>query len=106
MPPLTTDQPTETSPLLPRSDQQNTEIATPPIDASSGIAPEGAEVHDATSAIDGGDLERHASNGETSRHVGMPEVKKRMKYIFPAVAIGVRPALVLYLPVRDGLTSS
>ncbi|KAF2032176.1 MFS general substrate transporter [Setomelanomma holmii] len=38
---------------------------------------------------DGGDIERQTSNGDSSKHQGLPEVKKRMKYIFPAIAIGV-----------------
>jgi hypothetical protein len=69
---------TETSPLLPQpaDDAQA-------IDVQTGIAPEG--VH----AEDGGDIERQVSSGDAFKHQGLPEVKKRMKYIFPAIAIGV-----------------
>ena len=64
----------ETSPLLPKPhDTAHT------IDAGVGIAPEGAN------AGEGGDVERQSS----FKHQGLPEVRKRMKYIFPAIAIGV-----------------
>jgi hypothetical protein len=68
----------ETSPLLPKptGDAQV-------IDVQTGIAPEG--VH----AEDGGDVERQVSHGDAFKHQGLPEVRKRMKYIFPAIAIGV-----------------
>ncbi|KAF1940492.1 MFS general substrate transporter [Clathrospora elynae] len=72
-------QPSETSPLLPKPDQ-----TAQPIDPANGIAPAGA-----AATGDGADLERQPSNGDSFKHQGMPEVKKRMKYIFPAIAIGV-----------------
>lgn len=78
--------PTETSPLL--GAQVNAQI----IDPSVGIAPAGVEDYNDTDVEednDEGDLERQPSNGETFKHQGLPEVKKRMKYIFPAIAIGV-----------------
>jgi hypothetical protein len=68
----------ETSPLLPKPTGD-----APTIDVETGIAPEG--VH----AEDGGDLERQVSHGDAFKHQGLPEVRKRMKYIFPAIAIGV-----------------
>ena len=87
---------TETSPLLPDANHAQHQSG-PPIDPGAGIAPEGAVPCDehtpsGGSDEDGGDIERRASNGDTSKHQGMPEVKKRMKYIFPAIAIGVRPS--------------
>lgn len=36
-----------------------------------------------------GDVEQQASRSDASKHQGLPEVRKRMKYIFPAIAIGV-----------------
>lgn len=35
------------------------------------------------------DVEQQATERDAAVHAGMPEVKKRMKYIFPAVAVGV-----------------
>jgi hypothetical protein len=63
---------TETSPLL---------------SGTTVEQPEGLSSNDC-SGEDGGDIERQTSN-ETSEQQGMPEVKKRMKYIFPAITIGV-----------------
>ena len=82
----TQPEPTETSPLLGRPNQDGQLI-----DPGDGIAPVG-EAYDETDIEDNvneGDLERQSSNGERFKHQGLPEVMKRMKYIFPAVAIGV-----------------
>lgn len=73
----------ETSPLL--SKQTST---APQIAADSGIAPGGANTY-VDDEQDGGDIEPQASHGDSHKHHGMPEVKKQMKYIFPAIAIGV-----------------
>lgn len=60
---------TETSPLLP--------------DAGSGVAPEGP-------LEDGATLERQDSQrGRQKQYEGLPEVRKQLKYIVPAVGIGV-----------------
>lgn len=75
---------TETSPLLPKQ-QQN----VIPIDPGSGIAPEGAGFPIDDEGEDGRDIERQGGNGDSYKHQGMPEIRKRMKYIFPAIAIGV-----------------
>lgn len=91
--------PTETSPLLPKADPAPP-VSRPQlkrllsIDPSSGLAPEGADPHVQrgyanSDREDGGDIERQATDGEASKYVGMPEMKKRLKYILPAVAIGV-----------------
>jgi hypothetical protein len=64
----------ETSPLLPKPHD-----AAHAFDTAVGIAPKGAN------AGEGGDVERQGS----FKHQGLPEVRKRMKYIFPAIAIGV-----------------
>jgi hypothetical protein len=67
---------TETSPLLVNADED---------------APIANEDND-----DGGDLERQTSNDV--KFQGLPEVKKRMKYIFPAIAIGVSTPMSRNLP--------
>jgi hypothetical protein len=84
-----TAQPSETSPLLPKPVGSPSDATTPPIEPSSAIAPGGPQLHDGPDEHDGGDIERQVSHGDTPKHQGMPEVKKRMKYIFPAIAIGV-----------------
>ncbi|KAF2192263.1 MFS general substrate transporter [Zopfia rhizophila CBS 207.26] len=84
--------PTETSPLLPKPDQQLLQPSSHPIDPGSGIVSEVADPYQDEhegSENDDGDIERQVSNGDASKHQGLPEVKKRMKYIFPAIAIGV-----------------
>ncbi|KAL5113900.1 hypothetical protein ACEQ8H_008221 [Pleosporales sp. CAS-2024a] len=77
----------ETSPLLPDGGGANTaSLAARDIDgasehnndAQSTIGPDGEE-----------DMERQISNGDVSKHQGLPDVRKRLKYIFPAIAIGV-----------------
>lgn len=83
----TQPEPTETSPLLAKPDS-NGQL----VDESAGIAPAGPEVYDDTDVEedhDDGDLERQPSNGSAFKQQGLPEVRKRMKYIFPAIAIGV-----------------
>jgi hypothetical protein len=76
-------QPSETSPLLPKADDHAHSS-----DAANGIASASAHAVN-ESAQDGGDIERQTSNGDTSKHQGLPEVRKRLKYIFPAITIGV-----------------
>lgn len=81
----TRPEPIETSPLLGKPNGQI-------VNAGDGIAPAEAEAYDETDVEDNGDeedLERQPSNGESFKHQGLPEVRKRMKYIFPAIAIGV-----------------
>ena len=77
-------EPTETSPLLGKPNNQV-------LDAGNGITPAGPEVYDDTDTESSSspDLERQPSNSESFKHQGLPEVRKRMKYIFPAIAIGV-----------------
>jgi hypothetical protein len=79
-------QPSETSPLLPKpnGDAPTTTPATGV--AHQDVAPP------VENEQDGGDIERQTSNGDSIKHQGLPEVKKRLKYIFPAIAIGVRIA--------------
>ena len=80
----TQPEPTETSPLLGKPDQNEQILAS-----GAGTLPTGPELHDAEEDGAEADLERQPSNGENFKHEGLPEVKKRMKYIFPAIAIGV-----------------
>ncbi|KAF2856864.1 MFS general substrate transporter [Plenodomus tracheiphilus IPT5] len=70
----TPTQPSETSPLLPKS-----------LLESNGIASAAAIENEQ----DGGTLERQLTSDSNYKHQGNPEMKKRMKYIFPAIAIGV-----------------
>ncbi|KAE8858285.1 hypothetical protein PTNB29_07500 [Pyrenophora teres f. teres] len=73
--------PNETSPLLRKPHDDLQAIAT-----ENGVA----TGNESANIEDGGDVERQIShNGDTFKHQGMPELKKRMKYIFPAIAIGV-----------------
>jgi len=97
-------EPTETSPLL--SKPVSIDIASAhPIDPSGGIVPEGADRYqdvnrtedpyaavadDTTPSV--ADLERQTSHESTHKlqeHGGMPEVKRRLWIIFPAISIGV-----------------
>lgn len=83
----TRPEPTETTSLLGKPDQ-NGQL----IDPGCGVAPAGPEPYEDTDVEDDdgeNDLERQTTNGSTFKHQGLPEVRKRMKYIFPAIAIGV-----------------
>ncbi|CAI6335953.1 unnamed protein product [Periconia digitata] len=78
--------PTETSPLLQDSDRSLERVAPEPIEEDIESGDDGGRENG-----DGGDIERQISNDSRNsiKFQGMPEVKKRMKYIFPAIAIGV-----------------
>ncbi|KAJ4326408.1 hypothetical protein N0V94_000083 [Neodidymelliopsis sp. IMI 364377] len=83
----TQPEPTEISPLL-GTPQQHGQL----VDPGDGIAPAGPIPYDRADAggdVSGDDLERQPSNGDSFKHQGLPEVRERMKYIFPAIAIGV-----------------
>ena len=83
------DEPSETSPLL-----------TKPADAAqaSGIDADGVQVtvdvangHMNGTVKPGDDEERQDGNGAGPKpYQGMPEVKEQLKFIVPAIAIGVR----------------
>lgn len=90
----------ETSPLLPKlsptSGGDGAYSSTAHIAVENGIAPVagggGVDVVDDDELEgddDGGDIERQITNGDSHKHQGSPEMRKRMKYIFPAIAIGV-----------------
>jgi len=80
----------ETSPLLRKPTHDDVHV----IATESGIT----TGNETGNTEDGGDVERQISrNGDTFKHQGMPELKKRMKYIFPAIAIGVSHPKILYI---------
>lgn len=87
--------PTETSPLLSRADRGLEQVDPEPIDAGTESLDEDDDLDDGQ---DGGDVERQISNQSVVKYQGMPEVKKRMKYIFPAIAIGVSKLLLSCFP--------
>lgn len=94
----TRPEPTETSPLLGQPEQSKQ-----PTDPGVGLAPAGPESYDDTDVEEDGnegDIERQASNGDSFKHQGLPEVRKRMKYIFPAIAIGVSKLYRLHSHTR------
>ena len=74
----------ETSPLLGKQGPK-------PLDPSDGIAPDSAVANGViTEEEDGGDLERQTSLEERQKqYEGQPEMRKKMKVIFPALTIGV-----------------
>ncbi|TID22870.1 MFS general substrate transporter [Venturia nashicola] len=88
---LPNDKTCETSPLLPKPDQPRYD-ASHPIDASRGLVPEGADPYQDSGGQEdeeqsGGGIERQESGPRT--HEGLPEVRKQMKYLMPALGIGV-----------------
>lgn len=82
------EDPTETSPLLAKP--TNTLVDTG--DAPNGVLTNGNSFNGTPNGLSkpGDDEERQEGEGESSpQYEGMPEVKKKLKYIVPAVAIGV-----------------
>ncbi|THX04668.1 MFS general substrate transporter [Aureobasidium pullulans] len=77
-------QATETSPLLGKQGPK-------PIDPSDGIVPDSAVTNGVIpEGEDGGDLERQTSLEERQKqYEGQPEMRKKMKVIFPALTVGV-----------------
>lgn len=77
-------QATETSPLLGKQGPK-------PTDPSDGIVPDSAVTNGVIpEGEDGGDLERQTSLEERQKqYEGQPEMRKKMKVIFPALTIGV-----------------
>ena len=82
----------ETSPLIPKP----TNLLPEPADAPNGALPHGTSgnghIHGDTKSVDQEEAPID-EEGRERQYQGMPEVKKQLKYIVPAVAIGVRPAL-------------
>lgn len=73
-------QPRETSPLLPKPTNTTAQWNA----LSNDVVPETADA-----PLRDEDVERQSVNDDSVQHQGLPEVRKRMKYIFPALAIGV-----------------
>ena len=88
-------EPSETSPLLSKQDLQSSE----PVDgiASGGVLPNAItedhgtfESNGKPNGADESTLERQESPQDQQKpYEGMPEVKKQLKYILPALAIGI-----------------
>ncbi|KAL8725694.1 MAG: hypothetical protein Q9166_007208 [cf. Caloplaca sp. 2 TL-2023] len=75
---------TETSPLL----RSTTKVLPVPADAPNGSLPNGSGIDGQANHTlkDGGDEERQ---DHATEYQGMPEIKARLKYMLPAMAIGV-----------------
>lgn len=79
--------PTETSPLIPKSRSTLPQPDAPNGTLSNGIGSNG-RVQENNKSVD----EEEALSDEEGRerqYQGLPEVQKQLKYILPAVAIGV-----------------
>ncbi len=81
-------EPTETSPLLTKS----ANVVPEPGDAPVGALPTGSGVngHANGDFKPGDDEETQGELDRINQYEGMPEVKAKLKYIMPAIAIGVR----------------
>nr|OQO22097.1 hypothetical protein B0A51_09553 [Rachicladosporium sp. CCFEE 5018] len=77
----------ERTPLLDPSDDIRSDVNQKGEQARAGDASESAKAPVGDADSDGSALERQTSL--QVKNDGMPEVRKRMKYIFPALAIGV-----------------
>lgn len=81
------DRPSETSPLLPKDSPAAKQVT--PVEPSDGLAPDAGQAS-AEAVEDGAPLEQQTSaEGRQKQYEGMPEIRKQMKYIMPALAIGV-----------------
>ena len=85
---------TEKNPLLPKNKKKDVKsVGSLPIDPGAAISPEGPDeafFHQHSDYDNGAEVERQVSDDDPSKqYQGMPEVKQRLKYIFPALAIGV-----------------
>ncbi|CZT15559.1 related to transporter (major facilitator superfamily) [Ramularia collo-cygni] len=81
---------TETSPLISnaiRSIEPGNGLTPDSANTGAGVTGNGTFNANGTPIDD--DPESQGAPGDQVKHQGLPEVKKRMKYIFPAVAIGV-----------------
>ena len=81
----------ETSPLLPKLPTDVRGDVVPSIEPSAGVAPEGTSADHVDGELqDGSALERQSTQeGRMKQYEGIPEVKSRMKYMFPALSVGV-----------------
>jgi hypothetical protein len=90
----------ENTPLLSRTETLQ-EVEPIPINSNDGVTSEDLNEDGEGSQVledaDGGFLERQTALEDRSKlYEGLPEVMKLMKYIFPAIAIGV------FLSAADG----
>ena len=74
---------TETSPLLPAN------VVPEPGDAPSGALPNGTKAYGVSNADDEPSDDQERQDPAITQYQGMPEVKARLKYILPAIAIGI-----------------
>ncbi len=81
------DRSSETSPLLPKAIKVSPESG----DAPEGVLPSTTEANDhINGSTKSQDEERQDDEGDREvQYKGMPDVRKRLKYILPALAIGV-----------------
>jgi hypothetical protein len=89
------DMPSETSPLL---GPGGNDVAPKALNGHvvSGIIPDGA-------SQDGANLERHDSIDErrAAQFEGRPEILRQLKYILPAISIGVLKAPIYLVALTD-----
>ncbi|MCJ1373392.1 hypothetical protein MMC20_004620 [Loxospora ochrophaea] len=83
-------QPSETSPLLAKP----VSVLPDPGDAPAGILPNGVDINAEAngSSKPGNDQESQSQDDQGDRkgqYQGMPEIKKKLKYILPAMSIGI-----------------
>ena len=79
--------PSETSPLIPKSKSTLPQSPAPNGTVSNGVSSNGPAQED-NKSVD--DEQAHSDEeGRERQYQGLPEVKKQLKYILPAVAIGV-----------------
>ena len=90
-------QPSETSPLLAKP----VSVLPDPGDAPAGILPNGVDINAEAngSSKPGNDQESQSQDDQGDRkgqYQGMPEIKKKLKYILPAMSIGVCASHFIY----------
>lgn len=93
--PVQNSEPSETSPLLPKPDHIR-DSSRHPIDASGGLVPEGADPYKDDEETENEDGDVEGQEIHMNQHEGLPEVKKQMKYLMPALGIGVGTSLLMH----------
>ena len=78
--------PTETSPLLAKPIAADVDAGDAPI----GVLPNGTSSNGVADVSTKPGDDEESQNTEMVNRQGIPEVKKKLKYILPAIAIGVR----------------
>lgn len=80
-------EPTETSPLLSKSAADAKNILEDP---NGNVTTTTANDETEEGAVHGAEVERQVSrDGRSKQYEGLPDIRKRLKYMFPALAIGV-----------------